>query len=472
VLLVERLPRTGGDCTWHGCVPSKALIRCARAVAETRGGARFGVAGVDLQAVRTDWEAVKQHVQACQAKIYTQDDSPEQLAREGVEVLCGRSAAFSGPNELALSVAEGWKDPDGGADARKSVTAERFVICTGAGPTLPKIAGLEQVPYATYETIFSLPSLPPRLLVVGGGPIGAELAQAFARLGSEVTIVAKLLPREDDDVREVMKRAFAADGIKVVEGRATSARRSGATVSLEAGGSWLEADALLISAGRQPKGLKELGLDKAGVKWSEERGIEVNAKLQTTAKHIYAAGDCLGGLQFTHLAGYQGGIAAWNALLPVGTKAPCQDACPRCTFTHPEVATVGLTEPEAKAKFGEAVVATVRHLDHVDRAVCEGETDGFVKVLHTRKGKVLGATVVASVAGELASELGLAIAAGVTVNTLAQNMHAYPTFAFALFQMASELRLQSFERSSALACLRRCCGRRLRGTATGEHPKA
>jgi len=444
-------------------VPSKALIRCSRAVAECRGGARFGVTGVDPKAVITDWEAVKRHVKGCQERIYHQDDSPEVLAREGVEVLCGCTASFAGPHELTLSRAPG---QNAGSDARSSVTAD--IVATGAGPTLPPIEGLDQVPFATYETVFDLPALPSRLLVVGGGPIGAELAQAFARLGSEVTIVAKLLPREDDDVRKVMRKTFAADGITIVEGRARRAWRQGSIIALDAGSGSLEADVLLVSAGRQPKGLKELGLDQAGVKWSEKGGIEVDAKLRTSAKHIYAVGDCVGGLQFTHLAGYQGGIAAFNAIMPVGATAPSPDACPRCTFTHPEVATVGLTEAEAKAKHGEAVVVTVRHLDHVDRAVCEGDTEGFIKVLHTRKGKVLGATVVAATAGEIASELGLAIAAGTTINTLGGNLHAYPTFSFALFQMAGELRLQSYERSSALACLRSCCGRRLRGSKPGK----
>eukprot|EP00930_Biecheleria_cincta_P077635 TRINITY_DN6494_c0_g1_i1.p1 TRINITY_DN6494_c0_g1~~TRINITY_DN6494_c0_g1_i1.p1 ORF type:complete len:520 (+),score=90.36 TRINITY_DN6494_c0_g1_i1:31-1560(+) len=475
VALVEKLPRTGGDCTWHGCVPSKALIRCARAVNDAKRGKSFGVVGVLEADVSCDWEAVKRHVSGCQEFIYGQDDSPEVLQKEGVEVITNRTASFVSAYELMLATTA--DVPEVSADTRKSITADRFIIATGAGPSLPPITGLDQVPYVTYETVFTMDSMPKRLIVVGGGPIGAELAQAFARLGSEVTIVGKLMPREDQDVRKVMNKVFQEDGIRVVEGRATKVeQRPGGIIALEAGGQLIEADRLLVSAGRKPVGLSTLQLERAGVKYSDA-GIQVNQKtLQTTASNIFAVGDCVGGLQFTHLAGYHGGVAAAQAVLPRGPwlpKAPPPVDCPRCTFTHPEVATVGLTQDEAFAKFGkEKTIVKMRSMSHVDRAVCEKETDGFIKIIYLKNGTVVGATVVAPVAGEMASELGLMIAAGIKIQKLASNMHAYPSFSFALFQMAAEINIESMKASSSLSMLKSCCGRRLRGTtARGKEPR-
>eukprot|EP00927_Polykrikos_kofoidii_P035927 TRINITY_DN30411_c0_g1_i1.p1 TRINITY_DN30411_c0_g1~~TRINITY_DN30411_c0_g1_i1.p1 ORF type:complete len:522 (-),score=101.17 TRINITY_DN30411_c0_g1_i1:50-1555(-) len=466
VVIIEKLNRLGGDCTWYGCVPSKALIRCARAAAEARTGARFGVVGVDPAAVRVDWQAVQKHVRGCQDHIYSHDDSPEKLTKEGVEVIAGRTACFQNPHTLQLTPTD--EESGSAGSAPTTITADRFIICTGAGPALPPIVGLESVPFATYETIFDLPTLPARLAVVGGGPIGSELAQAFARLGSKVTIVGKLMPREDDDVRVVMKRAFTADGITVIDGRAAKAEKGAKedTVVLHTSdGTCVVVDVLLVSSGRRPRGLEALGLDKAFVKWSSEEGIIVDGKLMTTAKHIFAAGDCVGGLQFTHLAGMHGGLAAWNALMPglTAQKAPAAQDCPRCTFTHPEVATVGMTEAEARAKCGGNLKVKTRNLERVDRAVCEGETEGFVKILYTKEGNIVGATVVASVAGEIASELGLAIKAGTRVGKVAMTIHSYPTFSFVLQQMAAEIYSEQLRKSTPLSCVLSCCGRRLKG---------
>ncbi|CAE8622993.1 unnamed protein product [Polarella glacialis] len=344
VLLVEKLPRLGGDCTWFGCVPSKALIRCARAVSEAKNGSRFGVAGVDPNAVSCNWPAVKQHIKNCQELIYKQDDSPEVLRALGIEVSLGLSASFTEKGKDILLLHDGDRLAD-------YVTSRFFIICTGAGPATPPIRGLEAVPYLTYETIFDLDVLPASLAVVGGGPIGSELAQAFARFGVKVTIVGSLLPREDEEVRQVMRRAFESDGITLTTGRAESVelQAGGRGVLLKlSGGQTVVCDRLLVAAGRKARGLEALQLDKAGVKWSAS-GIEVNkSSLRTSAKHIYAAGDCLGGLQFTHLAGYQAAVAAFNCVQAVGTKAPSPEAVPRCTFTHPEVASVGMSLEEAQ----------------------------------------------------------------------------------------------------------------------------
>jgi len=315
VLLVEKLNRLGGDCTWFGCVPSKALIRCARAAQDARECAKFGVTGVDPGSVKVDWSKVKQHVKSSQNLIYKKDDSPEVIEEEGVEVLCGVLASFEDSTTINFKSTGGKQ-----GIVRESVKADKVIIATGAGPAIPPIAGLDQVAYLTYETIFDIPSLPNRLIVVGGGPIGCELAQAFARLGSKVTLVGTMLPREDDDVRKIMMKAFMDDGLVCVDGRAKSVQKKGSGILLTTStGCSVEGDALLVASGRKPKGLEAMELENAGVTYDSNEGIPVNRKYQTSASNIYAVGDCLGGLQFTHLAGMQAGLAAINAVvLPWG----------------------------------------------------------------------------------------------------------------------------------------------------------
>lgn len=475
--MVEKNKETGGDCTWHGCVPSKALIRCARAASEARKSARFGVVGVNANDVRTDWEAVKRHIRSCQEYIYKQDDAPDVLRAKGVEVLCGRRASFINASTLSLE-ASGLSDCERPAadpadsantDSRTSVTAKKFIICTGAGPVKPPLPGLDDVPYETYETIFGMEALPESLIVIGGGPIGAELAQAFARLGSKVTIVAKLLPREDEDVREVMRKAFAEDGIKVIESRASAVEKTEGGVALDcADGTRILANKLLVSAGRRPAGLEALELGKAGVKYDGRDGIEINSRFQTNVKHIFASGDCTGGLQFTHLGAYMGAYAAAHALFgiiaPFLKGNPKNSEVPRCTFTHPEIATVGLTFDEAKSQYGD-VTASVQHLSHNDRAICEGEMDGFIKIVTRKNGKIVGATVVANVAGEIASEIDLMIKSGKKFQSLAGMMHAYPTFSWGLFIMGGEYYYTKL--TGLLTSIPRCCPCRHRGTPGG-----
>lgn len=471
VLLVEKNTHFGGDCTWHGCVPSKALIRCASAVHEAKNSERFGVVGIDKSNVKCDWAQVKQHLKACQNFIYHQDDSPATLKKHGVEVAPGRLASFVDPYTLTLTKPEGvTDDPDLGPMPPASVTADSFVVCTGAGPFVPPIKGLQDVPYITYESIFSIDALPSSLIVIGGGPIGSELAQAFRRLGSAVTIVGPIMPREDDDVREVILDVFDDDGIKAVDGLAENVSKdSDGSIKVEVkmndgSTTHVKGEQLLVCVGRVAKGLEALNLEKAQVKYSK-KGIEVDNKFKTSAGHIYACGDCIGGLQFTHLAGFQGAKAAFNALMPVSLGAPANSEVCRTTFTHPEVATVGLTESEAVKQFGkDKVVVLRRHLTHNDRAICEGATQGFVKMLTNPAGKLLGATVVASVGGEMASELGLAISQGLTVQALSMQIHSYPSWVFIIQQMAGDAYIELLKESSMISLLKRsCCARRLRG---------
>jgi len=463
VLLVERLPRLGGDCTWFGCVPSKALIRCAHACHEARTAQSFGSSHLDNESGvgRTcDWQKVKEHIKSCQEQIYKQDDSPEVLEAEGVQVRMGCSASFLDAKTMRLS-----RDAEAPADV---VTAGRFILCTGAGPVLPPLQGLDTVPFITYESIFDLDALPQSLAVLGAGPIGSELAQAMARLGVKVTLIGRLMPREDDEVRQVMAQVFQREDISIVEGRAESVEQVDGGLTLHVGGSGsgtavVRSEALLVAAGRKAQKLEALALEKAGVKWNKD-GIQVDAKLRSNVKHIFAVGDCLGGLQFTHLAGYQGALAAFNAVQGIQMPGPKSSAVPRCTFTHPEVATVGMTFNEASQHFKASnVSAKMRRLDHVDRAVCEGETDGFIKVILATGGILVGATVVSQGAGEIASELGLAISKKMKFRDIATCIHSYPSMNFALQQMAVEDYYGMLEQSSTLKCLQCLCGPKLMG---------
>jgi len=331
---------------------------------------------------------------------------------------------------------------------------------------------VKDVPYMTYENIFTLEEFPEALIVIGGGPIGAELVQAFKRLGSDVTSVdLKLMEREDDDVREVMEAQFAKDDIRFVSGFATKISKGGRGIVVEVTHPVTKnveeatGTHLLVASGRRPKGIEDLCLDKAGVT-TDRFGIPVDNKYKTSAKHIFAVGDCVSmGMQFTHLAGVAGGEAVTSALLGLGPNKREDFLIPRATFTHPEVATVGYTESQAVKKFGAKKVSILRKkLSEVDRAVCEGDTHGFIKIVYDDNRKVLGATIVAPVAGEMIAELGLAVSKGLLVKDLGNCINAYPTWSFALMQMGASVYTQDLAESSGFACLRRCCSRRLKGT--------
>ncbi|CAK9024744.1 unnamed protein product [Durusdinium trenchii] len=428
-MLVERLPRLGGDCTWFGCVPSKALIRCAHAFHEARSKAQLlGVEGIETEKLQCNWQKVKEHIKSCQDFIYKEDDSPEVLETAGVTVRVGCHASFLDSKTIQLT------SGDTGAEPVETVFAEHFILCTGASPVLPPVKGLEDV------------------------------AQAMQRFGVQVTLVGKLMPREDEDVRGVMTEIFTEEGITVVAARADSVERvEGGGLLLRAGDRELRCAALLVAAGRRPQNLEKLKLERAQVRWTKD-GIPVDQKLRSNVRHIMAVGDCLGGLQFTHLAGYQGALAAFNCVQGIQVKGPSGGQVPRCTFTHPEVATVGLTFTEAVTQLGAVrVSARLRRLDHVDRAICEYETRGFIKMVVSSSGLLLGATVVAPNAGEIASELGLAVAQKLKLQAIASCIHAYPTMSFALQQLAAEDYYASLQKSRTLRCLRSMCGPRLHG---------
>ena len=419
VALIEA-NRVGGDCTWTGCVPSKALLHAARVAHTVRGTSRYGIAVRDQQ---VDFGAVMDWVQSAVNEVFAQE-SPETLRAEGIDVLEGR-AEFQDARTLAVG--------------QREISARRFLICTGAAPFVPPIPGLEDTPYLTYETFWDLATLPHRLVVIGGGPIGCELAQACHRLGSRVTLVEamdRLLPNDEPEASQAVAQALRRDGIDLrlsspVESVKPAGDRSGIVVS--AGDETIRGDALLIAVGRRAR-VDGLGLDIAGVEYSP-RGITVDDYLRTSVKHIYAAGDCAGGFQFTHYAGFQGAMAVRNLLLPGRSRARPQHP-PWATFTDPEVAHAGCTEEQARQRFGDKVRVSILPMTHIDRAVTEDATEGFIKVVQRSNRETIGATVVGQRAAETLQAWTLAGDNGLKMGTVARTMQAYPSLATGNQQLA------------------------------------
>ena len=413
VALVERA-LLGGDCLNVGCVPSKALIRCARAFADVRDAGAFGVTVPDGAAV--DFGAVMERMRKLRADI-SPNDSANRFRELGIDVFIG-NARFTGPDTVEV-------------DGKRRRFA-RACIATGARAVPLPIPGLEEAGYLTNETLFSLTELPRRLAIIGAGPIGCEMAQTFARFGSEVTLVEamrQLLGREDQDAAERIERALVRDGVRVnCCAKITDVRKEGdeTILTLEGvTGGELVVDAVLVSVGRAPN-VEGLGLEAAGVEFDTRQGVKVDDRLRTANPRIFAAGDICSPYKFTHAADFMARIVIQNALFFGRSKASAL-TIPWCTFTDPEIAHVGLYEQQARDK-GIAVETFTVKMSDVDRAILDGEADGFLKV-HVKKGsdKILGATLVARHAGEMISEITLAMVSGAGLGTLAKTIHPYPT---------------------------------------------
>jgi len=472
VLIVEE-ERLGGDCTWTGCVPSKSLLSQAKASKMARNYV-IQKQFVDKKTISGSSEVSEDHrtqsranfgkdqeyFRSIQESIYEEDDSPRALEKLGIETVEGQKAHLVSPTTLSFQ--------KGGSSTATTVEAnDGILLCTGAKPNRPaSIPGLTEIDYLTYEEIWTKDfgdSLPQKWTVVGGGPIGCELAQALSRLGASVTIITgssgRLLPSVDDaQVSELMKNVFEEDeNIKVVQGKLSRVEATGSTgdagdkpsshiayVETTAGSESVsvEGETLLLSVGRKPN-TSGLGLESLGIDLDPKTGgIAVDSTLKTTVNGIYAAGDCTGDKQFTHYAGYQGAVAARNILLPFTDPGTLGNSVPTTTFTSPEVATIGYSEAAAKAEFGENKVSvSTLNMNEVDRAICDDATKGIIKVVYSSKGKkkILGATIMAPVAGELISEISVAMQAGMGWPSLAKAVHPYPSYAFALQSMAAEV---------------------------------
>lgn len=406
VVLIEA-GEMGGDCLNAGCVPSKALIAAAKAAQAQRQGFR-GVAGI---APQVDFSAVKDHVAAVIAQI-APVDSQERF--EGLGCIVIRAfARFTGPRELQAG--------------DSVVRARRFVIATGSRPFVPQIQGADTVPYLTNETIFALRERPSHLVIIGGGPIGIEMAQAHRRLGCAVTVIegAKVLGREDPELAAVVIAALMAEGITFVEGQPV-VRLAGAAGAVEVtlgDGTQVRGSHLLMAVGRKVA-LEGMNLEAAGVAYTP-KGVTVDARLRSSNRRVYAVGDAAGGLQFTHVAGWHAGIVIRQAVLGLPAKADPR-AIPRATYTDPELAQVGLTEAEARSLHGAALTVVRAEFAHNDRAQAEGKTQGLAKVMVV-KGRPVGASIVGPQAGELIGLWALAISARLKLSTVAGMIAPYPT---------------------------------------------
>jgi pyruvate/2-oxoglutarate dehydrogenase complex dihydrolipoamide dehydrogenase (E3) component len=412
VVLIER-GRMGGDCLNYGCVPSKALIAAANRADKIRGAAAFGL---KAQRGAVEFHHVQDHVQDVIAAI-APNDSAERFTGLGVRVLAGQ-ARFKDERTVAV-----------GDDVE--VQARRVVIATGSAPAMPPIPGLEQVPYLTNESVFDLRVCPKHLIVIGGGPIGLELAQAFRRLGADVTVLeaAEPLAKDDPECAAIVLDQLARDGVSIRSGvRITAVKRARTriqvTLAAEPGEEVLEGSHLLLAAGRKPN-LDGLDLDRAGID-HDARGITVDKRLRTSNRRVYAVGDVAGGLQFTHVANYHAGLVIRNALFRLRAKVE-PDKIPWVTYTDPELAHVGLTEAQARAR-GHSIRVLRWPYHENDRAQAERATNGHIKVVTTTKGRILGATIVGAHAGELITTWTLAISEGLNIRAFAGLVVPYPTF--------------------------------------------
>jgi len=417
VALIER-NKMGGDCLNFGCVPSKALISSARLIQRIRRAEEWGLKKITPE---FEFAEVMKRMRALRAQI-APNDSQERFESLGVDVFRG-DARLRSAHEVEIG--------------DTVLRAKNIAIATGSRAAIPKIAGIESVHYFTNETIFDqLETKPESMIVIGGGPIGCELGQTFARLGVRVTILQRgpqLLPREDPEVADFLEKCLRDEGVKVVKNAETKAvSQSSRGIELQLSSSEqpaIAADVLLISAGRTPR-VGEIGLEKIGVA-SSARGVQVNEYLQTTQPHIYAAGDVAGPFLFTHMADTHARVVVRNILMPFQFLRQKIDysVVPWCTYTDPEIATVGMNESTAK-KQNIAYDLITGKLSEVDRAVVEGEATGFVKVL-TAKGtdKIRGVTLVCENAGDLLHEFVLAMKNGIGLGKIATTIHAYPTFA-------------------------------------------
>ena len=426
VALIER-HLMGGDCLNVGCVPSKALLRSAHALAEVRDAGRFGVKVPEGTSV--DFPAVMERMREIRARISPVDSARRFRDELGVDVFIGEGR-FVGDDEVEV----------GG----KRLQYARAVIATGARAFTPPIEGLAEAGYLTNESVFNLTELPKRLLVIGGGPIGCELSQAMARFGSKVTLCEmgpQFLSREDPDAAAILLASMERDGIDVRLStqvtRVTKNADGSKSVRLSIDGRTeeVETDAILVGAGRTPN-VDGLDLERVGVEY-DKRGVTVNDNLRTTNPKIFAAGDICMKYKFTHSADFAARTVITNALF-FGSKKLSALTIPWCTYTDPEIAHVGLYERDA-AEQGIEIDTYVQELADNDRAIAEGDEEGFVKV-HTKKGKdeIVGATIVARHAGEMISEISVAMAAGMGLGAISQVIHPYPTQAEAIRKLGDQ----------------------------------
>lgn len=417
-LIVEKEKKLGGDCLHYGCVPSKSLIKSAHVYHLMNQSEQYGLPKANVAPV--DFSKVRGRIQGIIGKIQ-ENDSPEFFKKQyKIDTKFG-SPKFIDPHTIDLS--------------GERITAEKFILATGSSPKISLVDGLDRVKYLTNINIFSLDKLPASMIVLGGGPIGIEMAQAFQRLGSSVTVVQsaeRIMTREDRDVSGFVQEILETEGVQFeVNAKGKKVEQSGETIKMtierkDGTLKTIEAGALLVATGRTPN-TDGLNLEGAGVAY-DQGGIKVNRQLQTTAKNIFACGDCSGGFQFTHVAEYEARIAALNSRMPFPVLKADYSAIAWCTYTDPEAASVGLNESMAKEK-GIGYNVYQYDFSHLDRALAEGQNKGFAKILTDKKGRLIGAQIVGPHAGELIHEWVAVLNAKADIGKIEKSIHIYPTLA-------------------------------------------
>jgi len=413
-LLIEKEKELGGDCLHYGCVPSKSLIKSAYAYNILNNAQKYGLPKVDVPKV--DFKKVRSRIHGIIGEIL-KHDSPEYIKEHyNVDTEFGE-VKFLDNHTVGLN--------------GKKITARSFILATGSSAVIPPIEGIQDVPHITNLQIFSLDTLPSSMIVLGGGPIGMEMAQAFSRLGAKVTVVefsAYVLSREDEDVSKVIEGKLRSEGVEILtQTKAVKAdyQKGMVRLSIERNGKIdvLESEIILVAAGRKPN-VEGLSLENAGVAYTK-KGIQVDARLRTTVKNIFAAGDVNGSFPFTHVAGYEAGISMMNAVVRLPLKADYSKV-PWCTYLDPEVASVGYNEKRAQDA-GINYKVHIEKFQSNDRALAEGETDGFIKIVMNQKEDVIGVQIVGFHAGDLIHQWVAALNGKVSLSTIAQSIHAYPT---------------------------------------------
>jgi len=440
VLLIEK-NNIGGECTWTGCIPSKTLIHVANSIHDAESLEKIGI-----NLIRSiDSENIMRHVRSTIQAVYERE-TEQDLEKIGIDVLKGTAYFLDGTTIMCSGI---------------KITTKKCIIATGSSPFIPPIDGLDSVSYLTNQTIFALKKLPKSMIIVGGGPIGVELASALNRLSVKITIVesfSRILAKEDKELVAILSKQLVKEGIQINnETQAIKVAQEQNAILLtctnKTGEKTIQAESLLIAVGRQPN-INELDLAKAGVQYTQ-KGIVVSSTLQTTAHSIYACGDVVGPYQFSHIAHYQATIATRNALIPFFKKRINYENIAWVTFTDPELAHAGLTEEQALKRYGGTIKMYRSNLATLDRAVTDGKTIGLAKFICDKNNKILGAQILGPRAGELIHEIQI----GKKLNTHFQNyfftIHAYPTYSELIWQASKTCYIEKLQNNFFIKCIKK-----------------